>query len=94
MSNTDAKKTKMMVVPVDVCIRRFYRVYVHVPENASVDDIYEQLGEDILENQDKALTPDPDMEIEDHDIQWCRIDREGAWPESESQEISEILKKK
>ena len=94
MSNTDAKKTKMMVVPVDVCIRRFYRAYVTVPEDASDDDIYDEVTAAILEHQEEALTPDPDMEIEDHDIQWCRIDREGAWPESESQEISEILKKK
>ena len=84
----------MRIVPVDVIITRFYRAYAHVPDNATDAEIRKHVIEQIIEEQDKALTPDPDIEIEECDFQDIRIDHEGGWSEEEDEEITEILKDK
>lgn len=57
-----------IVVPCDVEIRRFYRAYVTVDEDASDAEIVRKMKAEILEHQDSVLTPDPDLDIEEHDI--------------------------
>lgn len=57
-----------IVVPCDVEIRRFYRAYVTVDEDASDVEIVRKMKAEILEHQDSVLTPDPDLDIEAHDI--------------------------
>lgn len=81
-----------LVVPANVCIKRFYRVYAHVNENVTDEEIRKAIIEAILNNQDEELTDDPDMEIEEGDIEHIDIDHEGEWTEEEGEEIREILK--
>ncbi len=57
-----------IVVPCDVEIRRFYRTYVTVDEDTSDAEIVRKAKAEILEHQDAVLTPDPDLDIEAHDI--------------------------
>ena len=68
-----------LIVPCNVCIKRFYRAYVEADENATDEEIRKAMIEAIVENQDKELTEDPDLEIEDHDVVYVEIDHEGAW---------------
>ena len=80
-----------IVVPVDVCIRRYYRAYAHVDENATDKEIIESLTDAIIDNQDDVLTPDLDLEIENEDIVYMEIDYDGSWTEQEDRELKEIL---
>ena len=66
-----------LIVPCNVCIKRFYRAYVEADENATDEKIRKAMIEAIVENQDKELTEDPDLEIEDHDVIYVEIDHEG-----------------
>ena len=68
-----------LIVPCNVCIKRFYRAYVEAGENATDEEIRKAMIEAIVENQDKELTEDPDLEIEDHDVIYVEIDHEGEW---------------
>ena len=76
-----------LVVPVNVCIKRFYRTYAYVDENATDEQICNAVKEMIYEEQDKALTTDPDLEIEDGDIEHIHIDHDGEWSEEDDEEI-------
>ena len=80
-----------MIVPVDVCIKRYYRAYAEVDENAGDKEIIQSITDAIIDNQDAELCLDPDLEIEDGDIEWIHIDHEGAWTEKEDREIKEIF---
>lgn len=82
----------MKIVPVDACIKRFYRGYVTVEENATNEEIRAAAEESILQNLDNAFDLDPDMDIEEDDIVFISPDEEGSWTEEEDEEISEILK--
>lgn len=82
---------KILVIPANVCIKRFYRVYAHVNKNVTDEEIRKAIIEAILDNQDEELTDDPDMEIEEGDIEYVDIDHEGEWTE-EGEEIRRILK--
>ena len=84
----------MKVVPVDACIKRFYRGYVTVDENATNEEIRAAAEESILQNLDNAFDLDPDMYIEEDDIVFIDPDEEGSWTEKEDEEIAEILKHK
>lgn len=84
----------MKVVPVDACIKRFYRGYVTVDENATNEEIRAAAEESILQNLDNAFDLDPDMYIEEDDIVFISPDEEGSWTEKEDEEIAEILKHK
>ena len=68
-----------LIVPCNVCIKGFYRAYVEADENATDEEIRKAMIEAIVENQDKELTEDPDLEIEDHDVIYVEIDHEGEW---------------
>lgn len=53
----------MMVIPVDVAIKRFYRCYVRVPENATDEQVEQKVRDMIVEEQDSVLTEDLGLEI-------------------------------
>lgn len=80
-----------IIVPCDVCIKRYYRAYAEVDEYATNKEIQKAIVEAILENQDRVLTEDPDIEIEEDDISVVDIDHDGAWTEEDDEEISQIL---
>lgn len=84
-------KVKNIIVPVDVCIKRYYRAYAHVNEDATDEEIRKITMENIIENQDEELNADPDLGIEKDDIQYVNIDREGSWSEQDDKEIEEFL---
>ena len=58
-----------IVVPCDVEIRRFYRTYVTVDEDTSDAEI-------VLKAKAEILSPDPDLDIEAHDILNVCLDSE------------------
>ena len=66
-------------VPVDVKVDRYYRVYVRVPIcEESNENIRKDVKAQIVNEQDKCLTElDPDLEIEEDDIDVIRIDWDG-----------------
>lgn len=70
-----------LVVPVNVCIKRFYRAYAHVDIDATDDEIRQAITEGIVKNQEAYLNDDPDLEIEAGDIEVVEIDHDEAWIE-------------
>ena len=74
-----------IVVPCDVEIRRYYRMYVTVDEDASLVAIINKARTEIVEHQDAVLVPDPDLDIENHDIFYVNPDREN-WLEDMGKE--------
>lgn len=82
-----------LIVPCNVCIKRFYRTYAEVDENATDEEIRKAMIEAIVENQDKELNEDPDFEIEDEDIVYVEIDHESEWTEHEDKEMRELFTK-
>lgn len=82
-----------IIVPADVCIKRFYRAYVEVEGNATGLEIKKALLEQILEEQDAALAEDPDIEIEAGDIVSIAPDYDGAWSEEDEQNMKDALEK-
>ena len=73
-------KTRM-VMPCDVAIRRFYRMYVTVGKDASDQEIADAVHGELLaaNDQDAILTPDPDLDIEAHDVLEITPDVDGCW---------------
>ena len=82
-----------IIVTAEVCIKRFYRAYVEVAENATGLEIKKALLEQILEEQDAALAEDPDIEIEAGDIVSIAPDYDGAWSEEDEQDMKDALEK-
>lgn len=73
----------MKTVPCNVCIKRFYRAYARLDDEATEEQIIEAVRKEILAEQDKALCEDPDLEIEEHDIVRISPDFDAAWSETE-----------
>ena len=68
-----------VTVPCDVTIQRFYRMYVDVDENTTLDDIRKAAIEQILEKQDDAMMLDPEIpDIEREDILSVWVDVDGT----------------
>lgn len=80
-----------LVVPCDVCIKRFYRGYVTVDENASCDEIRQAMIEAIVSEQEADLIEDPDLFIEEDDIAFVNPCMNDAWTEEEDDDISDTL---
>lgn len=74
-----------LIVPVNVCITRFYRTYIAVDIDATDDEIRKTTKEIIVEKQDDILDDDPDIDIEEHDIVFVDIDHDGEWTEGEDE---------
>lgn len=79
MSNNE--KQGKMIVPCDVAIRRFYRMYVTVNRDAGRQEMEDAVHSELLAapDQDAILTPDPDLDIEGHDVLEITPDDDGAW---------------
>lgn len=78
MANGQAPGIRISV-PVNVCVKRYYRVYVDVSENADDDSVIKAKAiDDIVKCQDSVLERDEDLDIEEQDIEICCIDREGT----------------
>lgn len=72
------------IIPADICVQRFYRVYLRVPLDADPTDeeITSAIKQMIVANNDELYqAEDPDMEIEEHDITVCKIDYDGIFNE-------------
>ena len=63
-----------MIYPVNVCIKRFYRVYVE----ATSEEVVSEAHRKILDEQDACLVEDPDIDIELEDICSVDVDYDGA----------------
>ena len=87
-----AGKTKL-IVPCDVAIKRFYRMYVEVGEDATEDEVKAKAVEMLTDGRDpdKELTPDPDLDMEPQDICWVNPDFEGSWTEEEEAEMKQAF---
>lgn len=73
----------MKIVPCNVCIKRFYRTYAHLDDEATEEQIIKTVQKEILAEQDEALCEDPDLVIEEHDIVLISPDFDAAWSEME-----------
>ena len=68
-----------ITLPFGVAITRCYRTYVEVNEDATAPEVFQKVRAKILEQQDDALTLNPDIYIEDHDITYIGPDWGGSW---------------
>ena len=65
-----------MDIAVNACIKRYYRVYVAVPDDVT-DAQIEQAANRLILNmpmEELETCSDPDLEIEESDIDWMDID--------------------
>lgn len=69
------------IVPCNVAITRYYRVYAEVEEGAGHEEIMAKAKEVCCLGDERELTPDLDMGIEPEDIRWIEPDIEGSWTE-------------
>ena len=86
-----AETPAKVVIPCNVEITRYYRAYVSVSADATEEQIVQAMRKEILENQDDALTPDPDMGIEEDDIAMVSPDFDAMWIEEEDKENGQLL---
>jgi len=93
MSNNENKGK--MVVPCDVAIRRFYRMYVTVDRDASGKEITDAVHGELLaaNDQDAILTPDPDLDIEAHDVLEINPDTDGCWWDDAGEPFNDVMSK-
>ena len=74
----------MITIPVDLVVKRYYRVYVTVPDGTTDKEIHKKIVEDMDLNQELTdATLDPSMDIEYDDITGFDIDHEGEWIEED-----------
>ena len=70
-----------MMVAVEACIKRYYRLYVEVPDGADNDLIKMTARKELeyipLEELEKNA--DLDLEVEPMDVEWVTVD-EGSIP--------------
>ena len=85
------KKPRKQIVPCDLAIKRFYRMYVEVDEGAGTDQVIAAAKQMVVEssNPDSELCPDPDIysEIESQDICWVNPNWDGAHYKDEDEEV-------
>ena len=84
---------RTVVIPCDVAITRYYRMYVEMPEGASADEVKAKAIETLTDGRDAdaELTPDPDLDIEAEDITWVNPDFEGSWTKDEEEEVARLI---
>lgn len=71
-----ARLTK--TVPVKVCIKRYYIMYVEVSIDSGNMDVHREAIKQIKEFGEDTLMLDPEMEIEDDDILGSDVDWDGV----------------
>lgn len=72
------------IIPADVAVKRFYRVYLRIPLDSDPTDeeIKKAIKQMIVANNDELFqAEDPEMEIEENDITVCNIDYDGIFNE-------------
>lgn len=74
------KKKKKVDVPCYVAVKRFYKCWAEVDEDATNAEIEEALKEAIVEDPENVLEEDPDIDVEEQDISIVRIDLDGIQP--------------
>lgn len=76
----DAPSSVKLRYPVTVSVKRYYRVYVDAPEDATDLQILEK-AHDMVINDTSILdgAEDPEMDVQDEDVEAFRVDNEGAW---------------
>lgn len=84
---------RKLIVPCDVAITRYYRMYVEIGEEATEDEVKAKAVEMLTDGSDPddLLTPDTDLDIEAQDINWVNPDFEGSWTEEEEAEMKQAL---
>lgn len=67
-----------MMVAVEACIKRYYRYYVEVDEDAPKEAIKDVARRDLAYMPINELEKyaDPDLEVEPDDIEWVNVDEE------------------
>ena len=70
-----------IVVPCEVCIKRYYRTYVHIHEGATDENIVNAAMEQIIEEQSNVLVDDTELEIEEGDFVYIEPDYDGIMTE-------------
>ena len=70
--------TEYKTVPVEVGIRRLYRLYIRVPMNAGTEEVVKETDRKILNDGVEDCDLEPDFDIEEEDILGHDIDWEGA----------------
>lgn len=82
-----------VVYPIDIGIRKFYRMYVTVEEGTPEGEIRQTAIEKVLVEQDDALIEDHDLDIECGDIVLVDIDHDGVMTDEEIEGIEGILRR-
>ena len=80
---------KMVTVPVDLSVKRYYRIYVTVTESTTDAEIHKKITEemDLNEELDDSML-DPNMGgIEYEDITSIYPDHEAEWTEEDDDEL-------
>ena len=70
-----------MMVAVEACIKRYYRLYVEVPDGAD-NDLIKMIARKELEYiplEELEKNADLDLEVEPMDVEWVTVD-EGSIP--------------
>lgn len=67
-----------MMVAVEACVKRYYRYYVEVGEDAPNEAIKDVARRDLAYMPINELEKyaDPDLEVEPMDIEWVTVDEE------------------
>lgn len=80
-----------LIVPCNICIKRFYRAYAEVDENATDEEIRRAMIKAIIKYQDEELAKCHDISIKERDIVAIEINHDGEWTECEYEEIKQIF---
>lgn len=66
--------------PVTVAVKRYYRIYVDAPEDATNAEILKTAHNMVIEDTSVLEgAEDPEMTIEDDDVETLEVDNAGAW---------------
>lgn len=68
---------KRIIVPVDVAVIRHYRTYIECYDGTDESCIMHKALKQIVEEQDNVLIPDPDLDIEENDVNYLHVDFDG-----------------
>lgn len=73
------KKMKKVSIPCYVSVKRFYKCWMEVNEDATAEEIKKALKDAIVEDPEGMLSDeDPDIETEEQDIDVLKIDWDGV----------------
>ena len=73
--------SETLVIPVDLVVKRYYRIYVRVPEDTPDVEIGKKIMKMDLNAELTDAALDPSIEIEADDVTAIDIDHEGEWTE-------------